>query len=98
MRIVAAIAVVLFAGCLDKSRNESITASNEGTKAYGQKQYETAIERYQKATEKWKENHVAWYGLAGSYIGKKDWRSASDAMEKAVAISGDQAMYQMVYG
>jgi tetratricopeptide (TPR) repeat protein len=104
MRHVVAIASVssvlglLLGGCLDKSKNESIKAANEGTKAYGQKQFETAVERYQKATEKWKENHVAWYGLAGSYIGKKDWKNASDAMEKAVNVAGDQAMYQMVYG
>ena len=34
------------AGCPNKSRNDSVKLSNEGTKAYGQKQYETAIERY----------------------------------------------------
>lgn len=86
------------AGCPNKSRNESVKMSNEGTKAYGQKQYETAIERYQKATDAWKDNHVAWYGLAGAYIGKGDWSKAADAMQSAVQIAPEQAMYQMVYG
>lgn len=86
------------AGCPNKSRNESVKMSNEGTKAYGQKQYETAIERYLKATEAWNENHVAWYGLAGAYIGRGDWPKAADAMQNAVQVAEEQAMYQMVYG
>ncbi len=85
-------------GCPNKSRNDSVKLSNEGTKAYGQKQYETAIERYMKAVDAWKENHVAWYGLAGAYIGKGDWPKASDAMQNAVSVAPEQAMYQMVYG
>ena len=102
MKLLAAVASagLLFglAGCPDKSRNESIKRSNEGTKAYGAKQYETAIESYNKATELWGENHVAWYGLAGAYIGKQDWAKASDAMQRAVQVADDQAMYHMVYG
>ncbi len=90
--------VVSLAACPDKSRNESIKKSNEGTKAYGQKQFETAIESYLKAVDLWKENHQAWYGLAGAYIGKNDWVKASDAMQNAVTIAPEQAMYQMVYG
>lgn len=90
--------VVSLAACPDKSRNASIKKSNEGTKAYGQKQYETAIESYLKAVDLWKDNHVAWYGLAGAYIGKTDWVKASDAMQNAVTVAPEQAMYQMVYG
>ena len=100
--VVAAIAsaalLLGLAGCPSQSHNDSVKASNEGTKAYGQKQYETAIERYQKAVERWRDNHTAWYGLAGSYIGKKDWKNASDAAQKAVEIAPEIAMYQMVYG
>lgn len=98
MKLVALLSLALLAGCPDKDRNESIKASNEGTKAYSQKQFETAIERYQTATKKWDENHVAWYGLAGAYIGKKDWKAAADAMEKAVQAKDDEGMYHMVYG
>ncbi len=98
MKLVALLALMLLAACPNKSRNESVKMSNEGTKAYGAKQFETAIERYQKAVEKWGDNHVAWYGLAGAYIGKKDWKNAADAMEHAVQAKDDEAMYHMVYG
>ncbi len=99
MKLVAAVLLLAgLAGCPNKSRNESVKASNEGTKAYGQKQFETAIERYLKAVDYWADNHTAWYGLAGSYIGKGDWPKASDAMQKAVQIAPEQPMYQMVYG
>jgi tetratricopeptide (TPR) repeat protein len=98
MKLVALLALLLLAACPNKSRNESIKASNEGTKAYGAKQFETAIERYKTATDKWSDNHVAWYGLAGAYIGKKDWKNAADAMEKAVQVKDDEPMYHMVYG
>ncbi len=90
--------VAALAGCPNKSRNESVKKANEATKAYGQKQYETAIEGYNKATELWHDNHVAWYGLAGAFIGKGDWVKAADAMQNAVNVAPEQAMYQMVYG
>ncbi|MGN6106289.1 MAG: tetratricopeptide repeat protein [Kofleriaceae bacterium] len=90
--------VISLSACPDKSRNESIKLSNEGNKALGQKQFETAVERYEKAIERWGENTTAWYGLASAQIGKKDWKNAADAMEKAVQIGPDVAMYQMVYG
>ena len=87
------------AGCGNKSRAESIKLSNEGTKAYGAKQYEIAIEKYTKATGRYRDNHQAWYGLAGSYmLGKQDWSKAADAMQNAVQVAPEQAMYQMLYG
>src|SRR3954469_2822280 len=103
MKLLAPLALALSllvgaTGCPNKSRNESVKQSNEGTKAYGQKQYETAIDHYLKAVDLLHDNHVAWYGLAGAYIGKGDWDKAADAAEKAVQIEPDQAMYQMVYG
>lgn len=86
------------AGCPNESRNESITASNEGTKAYGQKQFDTAIIAYKRSTEKWNENHVAWYGLAGAYAGRQEWANAADAMSHAVQVEPEQGMYQLFYG
>jgi tetratricopeptide (TPR) repeat protein len=86
------------AGCPNESRNDSIRAANEGAKAYGQKQYETAINAYKRATERWNENHVAWYGLGAAYSGKADWVNASDAMAHAVQIAPEQGMYQLLYG
>lgn len=86
------------AGCPDKSRNESVKLSNAGTKAYGQKQFEIAIESYTKATERWHDNHQAWYGLGGAYQGRGDWAKAADALQNAVQVAPEQAMYQMAYG
>ena len=86
------------AGCPNESRNDSITASNDGTKAYGQKQYDTAITDYKRAVDKWSDNHVAWYGLGGAYAGRQEWASAADAMSHAVQIAPEQGMYQLFYG
>lgn len=94
----AALLLLLLAGCPNQARNESIKASKEGSTALGQKQYETAIERYKKATDGWGENHSAWYGTAAAYMMKRDWKAATDAMEKAVQIAPEVAMYQMYYG
>ena len=96
--VLGAAMLVGLAGCPSKNRGESIKLSNECVKAYGAKQYETAIERCTKSTERWRENHVAWYALAGAWIGRGDWAKASDAMQNAVQIEPDQAMYQMMYG
>ena len=101
MKLVGIIATALLlatAGCPNEARNDSIRAANEGTKAYGQKQYETAIAAFTKATERWSENHSAWYMLAGAYSGKQDWSKAADAAAKAVQIAPEQAMYQLIYG
>jgi len=87
----------LFA-CSDSKRNESVKAQNDGAKAYGQKQWETAIERYTKATERWAENHAAWYGLSASYAQRKEWGKASDAAGQAVSLEPDIAMYHLMYG
>jgi tetratricopeptide (TPR) repeat protein len=96
---IAAIALVaVLAGCANEARNDSITAANEGARALGQKQYETAIAAYQKATEKWPDNHTAWYGLSGAYAGKQDWTKAADAMSHAVQLEPNQAMYQLYFG
>jgi tetratricopeptide (TPR) repeat protein len=95
---VLVIAAVASAGCPNESRNDSIRAANEGAKAYGQKQYDTAITAYKRATERWNENHVAWYGLGAAYSGKQDWVNASDAMAHAVQIAPEQGMYNLLYG
>lgn len=98
MKLAGTLALLFLAACPNTGRNDSVKASNEGTKAYGQKQFDTAIEHYKKATDKWQGNHTAWYGLAGAYIGKKQWKDAADAMEHAVQEKDDAAMYHMVYG
>lgn len=85
-------------GCPDKSRNTSLTLLKECTKAYGQKQTESAIEHCSKAGEAWKDNHKAWYVLSGAYQAKGDWGKAADAMQNAVQAADDEPMYHMAYG
>jgi tetratricopeptide (TPR) repeat protein len=77
---------------------ESIRISNQGTRAYGQKNYDEAIAKYTDAISRWGGNHVAYYGLAGAYIGKNDWAAARDAMDNAVSLEPTQPMYLMTYG
>jgi tetratricopeptide (TPR) repeat protein len=105
MKLVGIIATALLAasavastGCPNESRNESIRAANEGNKALGQKQYETAIPAFQRAVEKWSDNHSAWYSLGGAFAGKQDWSKAAEAASHAVQIEPDQGMYQLLYG
>jgi tetratricopeptide (TPR) repeat protein len=90
--------LVLAAGCPNTSLNESKQALNNGNKANGQKQYETAITEYQKAVDKYHDNHLAWYGMGGAYAGKGDWGKAADSFATAVQERDSDPMYQMWYG
>jgi tetratricopeptide (TPR) repeat protein len=101
MKLVAVVPAALLlclAGCPNDSRNQSVKAANEGAKAMGQNQWDTAIERYEKAIERWRDNHSAWYYLGYAQSRKNDWKKAVDAAEKAVQLAPGQAMYQMFYG
>jgi tetratricopeptide (TPR) repeat protein len=86
------------AGCPNQSLNESKTALAQGNKANGAKQFETAIAEYEKAVDKYHDNHLAWYGMGGAQAGKGDWSKASDAFAVAVQLDDKQPMYQMWYG
>lgn len=98
MRIAAICACVVLAGCPNSTRNDSVTLANKASEAYGKKQYETAIDMYTKATDKWKENHAAWYGMSAAYGNKQDWASAEKAAGMAVQLAPEVAMYQLTYG
>jgi tetratricopeptide (TPR) repeat protein len=71
---------------------------NNGNKAAGAKQFEVAVQEYEKAVEKYSDNHAAWYGMGGAQAQRGEWDKASDAFARAVQIAEDQAMYQMWYG
>lgn len=90
--------LVALTGCPNEAKNDSIRAMNDCNKAYGQKQFETAIEACKRATDKWGENHSAWYTLAAAFAGKQDWTNAVEAASHAVQIAPEQAMYQLQYG
>jgi tetratricopeptide (TPR) repeat protein len=100
MKLIGAFLVVLFAaGCPNQSRNDSKTLLAEGNKAVGAKQFDAALSHYQKAIEKWSENHYAHYGMGASHgVGRGDWDKAADAFSNAVRIAPDQPMYQLWYG
>jgi tetratricopeptide (TPR) repeat protein len=99
MKILGALLVVLCAaGCPNQSRNESKTLLAQGNKENGQKQYDSAITSYQRAVEKWSDNHLAYYGMGGAYAGRSEWDKAADAFSNAVRLAPEQAMYQMWYG
>jgi tetratricopeptide (TPR) repeat protein len=97
IRALAILAIVL-AGCPNSARNDSVTVANKASEAYGKKQYETAIDMYTKATDRWRENHAAWYGLAAAYAAKLDWADAEKAAGTAVQLAPEVAMYQLMYG
>jgi len=102
MKLLGALAVVglvvTTAGCPNESKNESNVALQQGNKALGQNQFETAINEYEKAVEKNRDNHLAWYGMGLAYVKKNEWGKAVDALEKTVQIAPEQGMYQMFYG
>lgn len=93
-----AFSVAASTGCPNEARNESITLSNAGSRAFGQKQIDTAITSYKQAVQKWDKNHTAWYGLGAAYADKQDWTAAAEAMSNAVRLVPEQAMYNQAYG
>lgn len=93
-----ALGLALLSGACDSRNKDSIKFANEAAKAYGQKQWDTAVDRYTKATEKWKDNHTAWYGLSAAHSQRRDWAKAADAAGQAVALEPEISMYQLLYG
>nr|HEX4312427.1 tetratricopeptide repeat protein [Kofleriaceae bacterium] len=94
----AVLALALLAGCPNQARNESIKSANEGSKALGAKQFDTAITAFKKATDGFHDNHLAWYGLGAAYAQRQEWPAAVDAFTTAAQIEPDQPMYQMWLG
>ena len=86
------------AGCPNSAHNESNTALNRGNKELGQKQYDSAIADFQKAVDRYPENHLAWYGMGLAQLEKKDYDKSSTALQHTVELVPDQAMYNMFYG
>ena len=70
----------------------------KGNKASGAKQFEVAVQEYQKAVDKYVENHLAWYGMGGAEAQRGEWEKSVDAFARAVQIAPEQSMYNMWYG
>jgi tetratricopeptide (TPR) repeat protein len=80
------------------ARTTSIRASNEGIKAYGQKDYALALTKLRESVAAWDGNHIAWYATGGALIGQGDWLAAAAAMERAFALVPSDPMYAMMAG
>jgi tetratricopeptide (TPR) repeat protein len=94
----ALVALVFLAGCPDSSKNDSNNLLNQGNKALQQNQFETAINDYEKAIEKNRDNALAWYGMGLAWLKKNDYGKSVDALEHTVQIAPEQEMYQLFYG
>jgi len=90
--------LTFLAGCPDEAHNQSIEHLNKCVEAHSRKQFDTAINECEKATELWKGNHAAWYALGDSHAKRNNWKEATDAFEKAVAAKDDEPMYHQVLG
>ena len=90
--------VLVLAACPNQARNDSMTALQNGNKAAGAKQFDTALAEYQKAVERYHDNHLAWYGMGYAFAARADWAKSSDAFAVAVQIADNQPMYQLWYG
>jgi tetratricopeptide (TPR) repeat protein len=82
----------------DQTINASIERMNACNQAVVARRYDAAIAECQSATATWDGNHLAWYALAGAHMARRDWRQAKLAIEHAVTLRPDQAMYQLYHG
>ena len=82
--------------------NEIRNASADHLKACNQanaaRQFDAAITECQAAIKAWGDNHLAWYAWASAHMAKGEWQKARDAVEHAVTLRPDQAMYQLYHG
>lgn len=67
-------------------------------KAIAARQYDAAVAACRAATDAWPDNHLAWYARASAHLAKQDWTEARDAVENAVKLRPDRAMYQLYRG
>jgi tetratricopeptide (TPR) repeat protein len=79
-------------------RNTSVDHLNACNKAIVAKQYDAAFKECQLATKLWAGNHLAWYAWGSAHIARSEWPQARAAVERAVALRPDRAMYQLYYG
>jgi tetratricopeptide (TPR) repeat protein len=96
--LTASLLVATLAACTDSARNESVQLANQGNQNINLKQYDEAIVKLTKSVERYRDNHLAWYGLGISYINRKQWDEAVKALGNAARIVDDQPMYHMWLG
>jgi tetratricopeptide (TPR) repeat protein len=80
------------------AHNLSIDALNKCNEAINARRYHIAVSACQAAIEAWDGNHLAWYAKGNAHIAKDEYAAAVTALERAVTLRPDVAMYQMAYG
>ncbi len=81
-----------------KARAASLASLSACTRAFSQGQHAAALAACRRATSEWRGNHLAWYVGASASMALGDWPTARTAMEYAVALRPDLAMYQLYHG
>jgi tetratricopeptide (TPR) repeat protein len=79
-------------------RNTSVDHLNACNKAIAARQYDAGIAECQAAVKAWSDNHLAWYAWGSAHMAKSEWQKAKEAVEHAVTLRPDHAMYQLYYG
>jgi tetratricopeptide (TPR) repeat protein len=79
-------------------RNASVDHYSACNKANAARQFDAAITACQAAVQVWPDNHLAWYLWGAAHMARGEWQQASDAIEHAVTLRPDQAMYQLYHG
>lgn len=79
-------------------RNASVGQLNACARAITAKQYDAAVTACGAAVAGWPDNHLAWYHLASARLAQQQWREMAAAIDRAVALRPDQAMYQLYAG
>jgi tetratricopeptide (TPR) repeat protein len=71
---------------------------NACNKAIAARQYDAGIAECQAAVDAWPDNHLAWYAWGSAHMARGEWQKARDAVEHAVTLRPDHAMYQLYHG
>jgi tetratricopeptide (TPR) repeat protein len=79
-------------------RDRSVEQLNLCNRALADKHYDTALAACDAALKIWEGNHLAWYATATAHMARGAWRDARAAIERAVALRPDDAMYQLYDG
>jgi tetratricopeptide (TPR) repeat protein len=82
----------------EATRNASVDHLNACNQAIAARRYDDAIAACAAATAAWDGNHLAWYAAASAHLANRAWVEARAAIEHAITLRPDLAMYQLYDG
>jgi tetratricopeptide (TPR) repeat protein len=82
----------------EELRDLSVRHLNACNQAIAARRFDAAIAACQAAIAAWDGNHLAWYARASAHLAQGAWRDALTAIEHAVTLRPDLAMYQLYHG